>query len=88
MLLRVSCRIQHMHLTTFLKSENLKKFWPEGFRSEMWVCTSRVGKGTPGAGTGLSKGQEACRCRLSENVYWERGFEVGMWQGQRLHGAD
>lgn len=54
----------------------------------MWVCTSRVGKGTPGAGTGLSKGQEVCRCRLSENVYWERGFEVGMWQGQRLHGAD
>lgn len=38
-----------MHYTTFLKSENFG-IWPEGFRSGVWVCISRVEEGIPGAG--------------------------------------
>lgn len=81
MLSSVLCRIQHIHLTPFLKSENFKNLTWE-FQSEMWAVHPESGKAPKVGGTDPSHGQEACGYRCSERADRERGFMVGVWQGR------
>ena len=84
-MLSVLCRIQHIYLTPFLKSENLKNLTWE-FQIEMWAIHPESGKAPKVGGTDPSHGQEACGCRRSARADQERGSWWGCGRAEAAWG--